>query len=384
MKNQKRYALFIAGEPSGDEHCAAVLRELGKIGSGLECCGVGGPCMEREGFKPVLPFAPFNRMGIIEVLKGISFFIRAKKKLARLMDEKKPRVCVCVDYAGFNIPVMKTAKRKGIPVVWYITPKVWAWKPKRAEVIGKMADSICTIFPFETEYFQKYNDNVSYVGNPLVESLGLFNGENGEDERETSEKKSFREDSEWKIALIPGSRRQEVVKILGTMTDAVSILSQSFPDLSVRVSVCDWLPDDLYAAHTDEKNIEHFSGDLDSLLKWADFAFVTSGTATLHAALRKVPGIIVYKTGFVNYLAARLLVKMKNIGLPNIIAGREIVPELIQNDASAENLAAEAEKYLDSEKDYQNLIDRLVEIIELLGDNYPGKRVAKVISSCCG
>jgi lipid-A-disaccharide synthase len=163
--------MFVAGDPSGDEHASAVIGELRKQLPDVRLFGIGGPCMQENGFEALLPFEPFNRMGIAEVLLHLPFFLNAKSFLIKQLRNIRPAALVCVDYPGFNIPLMKAARGLGIPVVWYIVPQVWAWKKKRAKVLGDYASFIAVVFPFEKEYFIPYPAPVEFVGHPLVELL---------------------------------------------------------------------------------------------------------------------------------------------------------------------------------------------------------------------
>jgi lipid-A-disaccharide synthase len=366
--------MFIAGDPSGDQHTAGIVRQLRSDLPGAGLWGIGGPAMEREGFEQLLPFAPFNRMGFLEVAAHIAFFLKAKKQLIACMAQRRPGVFVAVDYSGFNIPMMKAAHGLGIPVVWYIAPMVWAWKRKRAAVLGSHASHIAVIFPFETEFFSPYKAPVSFVGNPTVEAM----------DREAAGALPQRRhpgQSAFRVALVPGSRRQEIDHILPRMVEAFAILRQRYPGLQATVSRYTALPASLYRKHIGNAPLQVFEGPLSEMLRTADCAIVTSGTATLETALMGVPEIIVYRTSAVTYAIAKRLVKIQHIGLPNIIANETIVPECIQEQAGAANLALTLERFIESPKLYNNTAARLVSLRERLGEKRPSLEVSSIIRS---
>ena len=208
--------MFIAGDPSGDEHASHVLHRLKAI---LPCgrfFGIGGPAMASHSFEQLMPFEEFNRMGLLEVIEHLPFFLKAKQRLIETMDKEKPKVLVCIDYPGMNIPLMKAAHERGIPVVWYIVPQVWAWKKNRAAILGRYASFIGTVFPFEVDYFKNYSAPVSFVGHPLVEAM---------EKRALTEpsicRASINDGNPIRIALIPGSRKQEIENMLAVMLQVI-------------------------------------------------------------------------------------------------------------------------------------------------------------------
>jgi lipid-A-disaccharide synthase len=366
--------MFIAGDPSGDEHTGAIIRRLHDELPGADLWGIGGSAMEREGFRPVMPFAPFNRMGYLEVIRHLAFFLNARKTLVAMMRKKKPDVLVCVDYSGFNIPMMKAAAGMGIPVVWYITPMVWAWKRKKAAVLGAYASHIAVIFPFEAPYFSRYRAPVTFVGNPTVEAMaskGLF----AEAPRKHPGSARFR------LAIIPGSRRQEIEHLLPAMIEAFLLLRKRYPQVSAVVSRYHTLPGELYRSLIGEAPVDLFEGALGELLGRSDCAVVTSGTATLETALLGIPHVITYRTSPVTFAIAKRLVKIPRIGLPNIIAGEGIVPECIQDDAVAPNLARQLGRFIDEPAVYDTTVGRLISLRENLGEKKPSEEMVRILKN---
>jgi lipid-A-disaccharide synthase len=353
--------MFLAGDPSGDQHAAAVVERIRREMPGAECWGIGGPAMEKAGFKPVMPFA-----------LHIRFFLQAQKTCIGLLDDRKPSLVVCVDYSGFNIPMMKAAALRNIPVLWYIAPMVWAWKKKRAAVLGRYAAHIAVIFPFEVPFFSPYRAPVSFVGNPNVEAM----------EREdlfSQPPKVHPGGNGFHLAIIPGSRRQEIEHLLPRMMDAYSILRRRFPQLRATVSRYGALSESLYRRFMGHEPVEITAGPLRNLLMRSDCALVTSGTATLEAALLGVPQVIAYHTSLVTYALAKRLFHVSHIGLPNIIAGETVVPECIQERAEGANLALTLERFITSPELYDTTVGRLIALRQILGEKKPSEEVCGII-----
>lgn len=366
-----RSVMIVAGDPSGDRHAAEVLRKLKQIRPECPCFGIGGSSMQDQGFQPLMPFEPFNKMGLAEVLIHLPFFLSAKKRLTNILDEKKPSVLVCVDYPGMNMLLMKEAKRRGIPVLWYIVPQVWAWKKKRAQVLGETASVIATVFPFEEQFFAQYDARVEFVGHPLVENLkekgiGLRTGK-------------LEKGHPLRLALIPGSRAQEVRHMLTPMLEAYRLLKKDFPDLHATLSQVPHLPERLFHEASGHPDIAIHRGSLDDLLVASDCAIVTSGTATLQTALHQVPLVIAYKTSALTYQIFSRLVHLPHIGLPNIVAGEKVAPECIQGEVTGKHLTAALASVLQSDRTYQETVQKLGSLRSLLGDKHPSTRVAELI-----
>ncbi len=370
--------MFVAGDPSGDEHASHIVKHLVSRFPGITCTGIGGPAMQAHGFKSLLPFEEFNRMGFWEVLLHLPFFLGAKKRLVDAMDSLKPGALVCVDYPGLNIPLLKEARRRAIPVVWYIVPQVWAWKGKRAAILGECASFIGVVFPFETGFFKRYKAPVSFVGHPLVEAMENALLPGAPPGTPTS---GARPDGGFRLSLVPGSRPQEVRAILPSMVEAALLLKQRHRGLTVAVSRCKGLPRELFQKYCGDGRIELFDETLRELLSRTDGALVTSGTATLETALARVPLVIVYRTSPVSYGIMKRLIKIPFIGLSNIVAGEKLVPECIQGDATARRLAEEMEKFIDSRALFDRTVERLSRLKEILGDRKPSVEMADAIAA---
>jgi lipid-A-disaccharide synthase len=383
IAKKNKTVMFVAGDPSGDIHAAPVISELHELNPGLECWGIGGPQMKAQGFHQLMPFEPFNKMGFIEVIKHLGFFLGAKTKLIKEMRSRKPSCLVCVDYPGLNMPLMKAAKKLRIPVVWYIAPMVWAWKKKRARVLGEYTDFIGCIFPFEPAHFLPYTDKVAFIGNPTVHSLELKNRQISVPPGVENEKLDADDENrtrEFSIALVPGSRLQEITRMLHPMLDAYMILKKEFPLLRAEVSLFKSINRREYDIIRKYPGVTVTSDPLERLLSRVRCAIVKSGTSTLEAAMVCVPMVIAYKTSALTYAIAKRLVKLSWIGLPNIIANASIVPECIQDSMNAKKLADECRKFLIDNKYYRQTVNSLQKIRGVLGAKKPSTELARKIT----
>jgi lipid-A-disaccharide synthase len=375
---QNPIILFLAGDPSGDQHAAPVVRRLREVWPLCACEGIGGPAMQAEGFRPLMPFGPFNHMGFAEVFAHLPFFLSARRRIIEILKRQRPSALVCVDYPGFNIPLMKIARRLGVPVVWYIVPQVWAWKKKRAAVLARHASFIGTVFPFEVPIFAEHGASVRFVGHPLVEALGKRHDSAAVDAQARADRHARRA---LRLAIVPGSRVQEIRHMLAPMIEAWRILKARFPAMTAAVSRYAGLPAGLFAGAGDA---EMFEGPLDDLLARSDLALVTSGTATLQTALHGVPLVIAYRTSGATFALLKRFVKLSCIGLPNIVAGRKIVPECIQAEVTGEHLAAGVRPLIESRGDYFRTVDDLLRLREKLGSKKPSEEIAQAIMRVCG
>lgn len=363
--------MLLVGDPSGDQHAARVVQRL--MESGCSCYGIGGPAMKAAGFVSLLPFEPFNCMGFFEVVARLPFLLKAKAKLVRCMRASPPDVVVCVDYSGFNMPMMKAAHGMGIPVVWYVAPMVWAWKKDRyTESLHRYAEHLAVVLPFEKEVFGPKVKAVSYVGHPLVEALE-GRGFDLEAKRESLARGCS------SLAIVPGSREQEIRCTLPIMVETFAVLEREHPGIKATVSKCAHIPERMYACAIGRPGLAVHEGPLEELLYRSDMALVTSGTATLQAALLGVPMVILYRTSPLTYYISRKLLKTRWIGLPNIIADENIVPECVQADASPGVLARQMERYIQSEEHRLGVFDKLVALGRTLGSRCASEEVAGIV-----
>jgi lipid-A-disaccharide synthase len=275
---------------------------------------------------------------------------------------------ILVDYAGFNMRIARFAKKQGMQVFYYISPKVWAWNQNRAYKIKATVDKLFVIFPFEQDFFQKYDYKVDYVGNPLLDAIAGF-----------KPNPAFRETNKLKerpiIALLPGSRKQEVEKMLEVMLG----ISPYFPEYEFVIAAVSNIPQAWYAKYTRVPHVSVVYDQTYDLLAHAEVAIVTSGTATLETALFEVPQVVCYKTGFISYTIAKELIKVKYISLVNLIADKEVVRELIQNDLTSTNISYELKKILPGTAGRKAQLKAYKDIKKLLGAPGASARTAKLM-----
>ncbi|CAN5860733.1 lipid-A-disaccharide synthase [soil metagenome] len=347
---------IIAGEASGDLHGSNLIKELHRIDRNASVRCWGGDKMEAAGATLVKHYRELAFMGFVEVVKNLPTIFRNLAACKKDILAYKPDALILVDYPGFNLRIAAWAKQEGLKVIYYISPQVWAWKENRVKAIKRDVDKMLVILPFEKEFYKKWNWEVEYVGHPLVEVIEEFKAGNLK-----SESRSLRDSAEILpiVALLPGSRKQEILIKLPIMLE----VAKQFPRYSFVVAKAPGLPSAFY----DEllKPYQNVSSVVDNtyeLLNTASAALVTSGTATLETALFAVPEIICYKGSNVSYQIAKRLIKIKYIGLVNLIMDKEVVKELIQDDLTVEKISIELKQLLEDparkealRKDYANL-----------------------------
>ena len=366
--------LISAGEASGDIHAAAVTAAIKKIDSSVEVFGMGGDALRNAGGEVLFDIKDHGVMGFVEVLKKLPDLFKLRDDFEKVMDERKPDCLITVDYPGFNMKLAKLAHDKGIPVVSYIAPSAWAWHKSRAKKVAKIVDKVACIFPFEYDVYKEAGAYVEFVGHPLVDIV--------KPSMTKEEAMAFagKEEGKKLILLMPGSRLMEIEKMLPTLLEAAKIIKKQLPEVSFVMPRAGTIPislleEKIQASGLDVKITEGNNYDLFSV---ADLALATSGTVTLEAALCGLGSVIVYKTNPVTYFIAKLLVNIPHIGLPNIVAAKSVVPELIQNDFTPAKVAQEALALLESERNAKMKED-LVYVKERLGKPGAVGRVAELV-----
>lgn len=337
--------------------------------------------MQAEGFEALLPFEKFNKMGYLEVILHLPFFFKAKKFLIDAMKTRKPKALICVDYYGFNLEIMKVAHSMNIPVIWYIVPKIWARKSKkRLTNLVSYSSHIATIFPFEAELFLPYTQNVSFVGNPLVEFIDTKNYSMPNRDLDDLRKKES-----ISLALVPGSRNHEVQHCLPIMVDVAILLRQTYPNLVFKVSRCEHVQTDMYKTAIGDLPVEFADGPLEELFAASDLAIITSGTATLQAALMGIPMVIVYKISAITFAIFKMMVSdIKYAGLPNIIADKEVVPELLQSKMKTQAIGEIVKRYIERPEVYTKTKNTLAGMKESLGSKKPSLEMTQIIKKIAG
>ena len=357
---------MIAGEASGDLHGSNLIRELKKLDGNCQVRCWGGDLMRDAGGELVKHYRDLAFMGFIEVAMNLRTILQNLRFCKEDILAYQPDALVLIDYPGFNLRMAEWAKKQGFKVVFYISPQVWAWKEGRVKGIRKAVDKMLVILPFEKEFYRKWNYDVEYVGHPLIEVIRHWKA------TAAPAKISDRP----LIALLPGSRKQEILKKLPIMLG----LSKDFPDYEFVVAKAPAQEDAFYDALLQGyPNVSSVRNQTYRLLSQSAAALVTSGTATLETALFKVPEVICYKGSPVSYWIARRLVKVKYICLVNLIMDKEVVKELIQDDLSRENLKEELNRLLFDGVRKQQLQQDYAALENLLGHGNASARAAKSI-----
>ena len=348
---------LIAGEASGDLHGANLMRALQQIDPKAVFRFWGGDRMEAVGGKLIKHYRDLAFMGFWEVVTNLKTILRNIDFCKRDITQFQPDALIFIDYPGFNMRIAKWAKEQGIPTHYYISPQIWAWKENRIKAIKRDVDAMYVILPFEKDFYEgKHQYPVHFVGHPLLDAIAarrevsqqVFVQENGLDERPI-------------IALLPGSRKQEIAKMLSVMLSVVG----SYHEFQFVIAGAPSLGYDFYKQFIKEENVHFVSGKTYDLLSHAHAALVTSGTATLETALFRVPEVVCYRGNWISYQIAKRVISLKYISLVNLIMDAPVVTELIQGALNTRNLKAELDKLLDPAyrerllKDYQVLREKL-------------------------
>ena len=365
--------LIIAGESSGDLHGSSLMSSMKAVMPGeIEFKGIGGTLMIKEGLDVLRHVRDMNFMGLAEVIRHLPFIRRTMKEVESLVDSWLPDLIILIDYPGFNLKLAPYCKRKNIPVMYYISPQLWAWHKSRVKLVKKYVDRMVVLFDFERDFYSHYGVNADFVGHPLLEIVHPF-----------EDRKEFRtslgaDNSMPVVGLFPGSRLQEIDRILPSMVDSIDIIKENHGPV-ITVLGC--------AAEIEEKYYEQFTGGSDiipirgktyDIMAHADVLVVTSGTATLEAGILGTPMVIVYCTSAITYSIGKALVKVPSIGLINIVAGSRIVPELWQNEANPENIAGHICNFLQDARLRETVTNALGIARDKLGEKGASERAARI------
>ncbi len=373
--NMMHSVLVIAGEISGDLHASKVVRRFRAASPETELWGIGGDHLKAEGVELLQHTDRMGVMGIVEVLRQYSFFKGVLKQVLEEVDKRKPEKALLVDYPGFNLRLAPELKKRGVKVYYYISPKVWAWNKKRIPKMARCIDQLMVIFPFEVELFKDTGLKVDFVGNPLVEQIDDFL---------KTGPLQLPWQSERRVALLPGSRKQEIERILPSILSAAKRLETTVPDCSFMIATPNeriekLVNENIFQSLEKPSRLDVVCGNAREVMRQAEAAIVTSGTATLETALIGTPHILVYKTSAFTYWFARSVVKIRHIGLVNIIAGKTVCPELIQDAASPERMAEEVAKLLGDSPEKSAMLDGYSALRTLLGDRAAAQQVAQIL-----
>ena len=348
--------LLVAGEVSGDMYGADLVKALKQRQSGLSFFGLGGDMMQDCGVKLLEHTNNLAIMGFSEVLPKIFFFRKLIKKIEKAIKKNAPVAIVLIDYPGFNLKLSKKLKNSSIPIYYYIPPKVWAWRKKRVNTLKKYVDKLFVIFPFEDSLYKSEGINVEYVGNPLIQQISKMSFKN-------EENTYFDADADYKVALLPGSRIQEIKNMFPIMLETTKKFSEK--NISFVVAA----PNEYI-----EKKILELSNAFKicvdstlSVVKNADAAIITSGTASLEAALLKTPHILIYRTSKITFWLIKKFLKIRHVGLVNIILKKSVCPEILQDALTPSNLSKELDILLFQKRVREDMTQEFEKITELLG-----------------
>jgi lipid-A-disaccharide synthase len=366
-KETMKYYL-VAGEASGDLHGANLMKALKAEDGEVVFRYFGGNKMEAEGGELVKHYADMAFMGFTEVILNLRTIFRNLRACKDDILKWKPDVLILIDFPGFNLKIAEFAKANGIKVCYYISPKVWAWNQKRVLKIKKVVDYMFCILPFEVDFYKEWGMKVDYVGNPLLDEVAQFTPD-----------LNFRENQQLGngkiIALLPGSRKQEIERLLPVMLS----ITESYPGYVFAIAAAPTFTESYYRQFTGDKKVHLLFNNTYNLLHHAHAAIVASGTATLETALFKVPQVVVYKGGTISIAIARMLVKIKFISLVNLIVNKKIVTELIQEDCNTQKVNEEFEIILSGEG-RSEMLKHYDELLLLMGKPGASAKTAKLIS----
>ena len=363
---------IIAGEQSGDNHGSSLIKSIKEFDSSIDFVGIGGEKMISVGLKTIENIKKLSVMGFIEVIKHLPFFKKLMNRVLETINTMKPDHIILIDYPGFNLRLAKQVKLKfNIPITYYISPQIWAWKEGRIELIKEYIDQLLVIFPFEKEWYIHRGVDVKYVGHPIYDNMKFYDRKTLCSYLNLNEKRKI-------ITLYPGSRKQELKRHLKLFVNIAIGLKKKYPDIQFILGLARNLEINNYYLPT---WIDVETNNPERALEVADLAIVASGTSTLEAAVFKTPMIIIYKMAMLSWFLSKIFVKTKYAGMVNLIAEKKIMPEFLQYDAKAKLIINKASIVLDDEKQLKNMHQELDTVCKKLGGQGASKRAAKYILS---
>lgn len=358
-----------AGEPSGDLHGAALARALRVRVPGVRLIGLGGRQMEREGVQLLARVEDLAVMGFVEVLSRLRYFLRLRRRVFDTLETERVDLVIPIDYPGFNLRLARHAKSQGRRVLYYIAPQVWAWHASRAENLARDTDRVAVILPFEEAFLREHGAQAEFVGHPLLDTP-----ERVRPERALWMKKVALDPARPLLALMPGSRRQELNRHLTVFVEAAGLVREQRPDVQVAIGAPENLPDSAYAGVSFP-----ITRDSDSLLNHATAALVKSGTTTLETALAGTPFVVAYRMNPVSFQIAKRVVRVPHIALANLVSGRRVIPEFVQGEAEPAALSKALLPLLDATGDTRTAIaNELLKVRQALGGGGAATRVADI------
>jgi len=366
---------IIAGEASGDQHGAKLVTAMQKKNPALFFCGIGGPELRRAGVRIVVDASELTVVGITEVFAKLPGILKGMGTIKKVLKSLKPDLLILIDFPDFNLHIAATAKKLGIPVLYYISPQIWAWRQSRVKRIKRLVDHMAVILPFEQKFYAQNNVPATFVGHPLLD--GHLPS--------TQPAPTAGVDGQTTIGLVPGSRENEIIRHLPVMLDTADILKDRLKRATFIISHAPSVErqqlEAIVADHPCRMDVEIISDGVEAVFERSDMLVAASGTVTLQAALNGTPMVIIYKVSPISFMLGRALVRVPHIGLVNLVAGRKLVPEFVQNDAHAENIASAVEDMLSDRRQFNQLKEQLVELRDLMGGAGASQKVAELAFS---
>jgi len=375
-----RRIMIVAGEASGDIYGADLAREAHRLDPQLHFFGIGGQRMREAGVQTMVDSADMAVVGLVEVLKHFDVISAAFLKLKKILREDPPALLVLIDYPGFNLRLAKVAKRAGVKVLYYISPQIWAWRQGRLKKIARLVDHMAVILPFEAAFYERAGVPVTFVGHPLLDMVQVSMN------REQAAASFGLDPSRKIVGLFPGSRNNEIERLLPVIIDSARVLEKQFPGLQFVVPIASTLKREDLAPQILAAGIDvTFTHErIHDLIRACDAVISVSGTVTLEISLIGTPMVIIYKLSPLTYLLAKQLVKIEHIGLCNIIAGETVVRELIQHEANPDLISAEIGKILGNVMYANEIKHKLSTVRSQLKSGGASANVARLIQMLLG
>jgi lipid-A-disaccharide synthase len=374
MKSKK--ILMVAGEASGDLHGAHLVEAIHRIDPEIQFIGVGGEGLERAGMRLLYASGALSVVGITEVLPKIRSILKALRVLKQSLDRERPDLVILIDFPDFNLRLAKHAHQRDIPVFYYISPQVWAWRAGRVKQIRRWVKKMIVFFTFEVPIYEQAGVDVDWVGHPLIDIARPTLS------REEALRRFGLDLHRQTIGLLPGSRASEIERLLPTLLDAARILHQKIPTLQFLIPLASSVPKAMVSPFLEETlPVTLIEGQTYDVMNISDLLITASGSATLEGAILGTPMVVIYKVSRVSYWIGRALIHVDHIGLVNLVAGERIVPELIQQDANPQRIAEEALRILRDPVRSQQMRKAMAQVRQQLGEPGAAERAARIIYS---
>lgn len=367
--------LIVSGEPSGDLHASNLIKDLKKLKPDIEFFGMGGKMSKEAGVDVLFDISRLALVGLVDVLKNIFTVGKVFKDIVGAVDSKKPDLAILIDYPGFNLRLAKELKARNIPVIYYISPQVWAWGRDRVNIIKKCVTKMVVFFKFEEELYKTYDIPAECVGHPLIDTV------KPKYDRAWVFKRYGLSDGKTTIALLPGSRKSEISRLLPTMIETCKLINKKLGDAQYLLSKHPSLPISLYekAVIGSGLKIAIAENNTHDIVAASDFAIVASGTATLETTILETPYALIYKSDPVTYIAYKVVADIKHIGIANIIAQKTIIPEFLQYACTPENVSAAVVDIITHDEKKAKMIADLKDVRLSLGSPGASSRAAQAI-----